>query len=170
VSTVKFSLWPEDANWLASGIAPYDNVNGSNSPLGRLLYADGSTTSAYWRWPAADYGSGDITVELIWTTAASSTSGAVRWEVSMAAITPEEDSQDVETDGLADAVVVDDSHLGTTAKRLMMATAVLTGDSLDSVEAGDHCVLKVSRIGGNGADTMASTAALVEVRISYSDS
>jgi hypothetical protein len=170
VATFDESLWPEDAYWLASGVAPYDNVNGSNSPLGRLLYDAAATESAFWRWQAVAYGSGDITVGLVWTSAASATTGTVRWEVAMAAITPETDSQDVETDGLATAITVDDAHLGTTAKRLMLATAVLTGASLDSVAAGDHCVLKVSRIGGNGADTLVGDAALVEVRLSYSDS
>lgn len=168
MATVKQSLWPEDATFLASGFPAYDKVNGTSSPVGRLLYDASSTESAFWRFEALAYGSGDITVDLIWY-AVNATSGVVRWEAAMAAITPETDSQDVETDGLATAVTVDDTHLGTTSKRLMKATLTISSTSLDGVADGDHCVLKISRIGGNAADTLANDAALVEVRISYSD-
>ena len=167
MATIKQSLWPEDAQLLGSGFPAFDKVNGTNSPVPRLLYDAAATESAFWRLEALDYGTGDITVDLIWY-AVNATTGVVRWEVAMAAITPETDTQDAETDGLATAITVDDTHLGTTSKRLMKATAAITGASLDSVAAGDHCVLKVSRIGGNAADTMANDAALVEVRISYS--
>lgn len=168
MSIIKQSLWPEDAQFLASSFPAYDKVSGTNSPVPRLLYDAAATENAFWRWEALDYGTGDITVQLIWY-ATNATTGVVRWEAAMAAITPETDSQDAETDGVATAITVDDTHLGTTSKRLHTATAVITGASLDSVAAGDHCVLKVSRIGGNAADTMANDAALVEVRISYSD-
>lgn len=168
MATIKQSLWPEDAAYLGSSFPAFDKVNGTNSPVPRLLYDAAATESAFWRFEATDYGTGDVTVDLIWY-ATNATTGVVRWEVAMAAITPETDSQDAETDGLATAITVDDTHLGTTSKRLMKATATITGASLDSVAAGDHCVLKVSRIGGNAADTMANDAALVEVRISYSD-
>lgn len=167
MATIKQSLWPEDAQPLGSAGPAYDKINGTNSPVPRLLYDAAATESAYWRLEALDYGVGDITVDLLWY-AVNATTGVIRWEVAMAAITPETDSQDVETDGLAAAITVDDTHLGTTSKRLHKATAVITGASLDSVAAGDQCVLRVSRIGGNAADTMANDAALTEVRISYS--
>ncbi|MGA5764470.1 hypothetical protein [Nonomuraea bangladeshensis] len=160
------SLWPEDAAVLGSSFPAFDKVNGTSSPVPRLLYDAGTTETAFWRWWAVNYPGGDITVELVWY-AVNATSGVVRWEVAMAAITPESDTQDAETDPLATAVTVDDTHLGTTSKRLMKATATLTGTSLDGVADGDHCVLKVARIGGNAADTMSNDAALIEVRLTY---
>lgn len=165
---VRQSLWPQDAELLATGFPAYDKINGTSSPVSRLLYDAASTESAFWRWEAVAYGTGDITVEILWY-AVNATSGVVRWEAAMAAITPDTDSQDAETDGLATAVTVDDTHLGTTSKRIMKASLALSGASLDGVAAGDHCVLKISRVGGNAADTMANDAALVEVRLSYSD-
>ncbi|MFI6813780.1 hypothetical protein ACIBG7_15270 [Nonomuraea sp. NPDC050328] len=167
MATVKQVLLPEEALHLGSNIAPYDKVNGTNLPVSRLLYDATADEAAFWSLEAVNYGSGNWTVELIWY-AVNATTGTVRWGVSLAAITPESDSQDIETKALATEQTVDDAHLGTTSKRLHKATVTLS--NLDSVAAGDWVALRVRRIGSNGADTLANDAALVQVRISYSDS
>ncbi|MEO3856244.1 hypothetical protein [Acrocarpospora sp. B8E8] len=167
MATVRQVLLPEEAQQIGtSGFAPFDKAVGTNFPVGRLLYAGDADESAFWHLEAVDYGSGDWTVDIDWT-AIDVTSGVVRWGVALAAITPESDSTDVETKALATEQTVDDTHLGTTAKRVMRATIALS--NLDSVAAGDECWLRIRRVGTNGADTMLSDAALTMIRVSYSD-
>lgn len=166
MGTVRQTLLPEEAQVLGSVFPAFDKINGTNFPVSRLLYDASADEAAFWKVDASDYGSGNITADLIWY-ATNATTGVVRWEISIAAITPESDSQDVETKALATAHTVDDTHLGTTSKRLHKATIAIS--NLDSVAAGDQVHVRVRRIGSNGADTMANDAALTEVRLSYSD-
>jgi hypothetical protein len=168
VATVRQTLLPEECQFLASAFPAFDRALGTAFPVARLLYDPGADEAAFWKWEAIAYGSGNITVDLIWY-AVNATTGTVRWEAALAALTPDVDSQDVETKALATAQTVDDAHLGTTSKRLMKATITLTGASLDSIAAGDEAYLRVRRVGSNGADTLANDAALTEVRLSYSD-
>ncbi len=112
------------------------------------------------------YGSGNLTVKVLWY-GDSATSGDVVWGASIAALTPETDSQDIETDAWATENTVTDSHLGTTAQRLH--TASITVSNLDSIATGDYLALRVRRIGGNGSDTMTGDAQVVGVVVEYSD-
>lgn len=170
MATVRQNLLPEDAQFLGANFPQFDKVNGTNGPVSRLLYDASSDERAYFRMEAMAYGSGDWTVDIIWY-AVNATSNVCRWEAALAAITPESDSQDVETKSFATAVAVDDTHLGTTSKRLMKATITLvSGTNLDSVAAGDECWLRISRLGSHANDNMANDAALSSVRVSYSDS
>jgi hypothetical protein len=166
MATVSQLLLPEEAQFLGSSFAQFNKVNGTNLPVASLAYDATATEYAFWKWVAFNYGSGNITVDLVWYADTAST-GVVRWEVAMAAITPDADTQDVETDTLATAQTVDDTHLGTVGQRLHRASVAIAG--LDSVAAGDECWLRVGRIGGNAADTMAGDALLTSVRLSYSD-
>ncbi|MFD8556616.1 hypothetical protein ACFV1N_04895 [Streptosporangium canum] len=166
MATVRQYLSPEEAQFLGSAFPMFDKVNGTNFPVSRLLFDAAATETAYWKFEPLAYGAGNITCDLIWY-AVNATTGVVRWEVALAVITPESDSQDIETKALATAHTVDDTHLGTTSKRLHRATVTIS--NLDSIAAGDEVWLKVSRVGGNAADTMANDAALSSVRLSYSD-
>lgn len=166
MATNKQVLLPEEAQFLGSAFPAFDKVNGTNFPVSRLLYDAAVDEGAFWFLEATNYGAGNITVDLIWY-ATNATTGVVRWGVSIAAITPDSDSQDVETKALATEQTVDDTHLGTTSKRLHKAT--ITVSNLDSVAAGDWVVIRVRRIGSNGADTMANDVALAQVRLAYSD-
>jgi hypothetical protein len=164
MADVYVELHPEEAQFLASSFPAYIKNHGSNFPVSWLAYDAAATETAYWDLTAFAFGDTDITCHLIWG-AASATSGVVRWEVAVAAITPETDTQDVETKAFATAHTVDDTHLGTTAKRLMQAAVTIT--NIDSLAAGDELWLKVARIGGNAADTMTGDAWLRKVRLTY---
>jgi hypothetical protein len=72
----------------------------------------------------------------------------------MAAITPDTDTQDVETDALPTVTQVTDTHLGTVGQRLHRASITLTGAALDTLATGDHVVLRVARVSADAADTM----------------
>lgn len=113
------------------------------------------------------YGSGDLTVDLDWF-ATSATSGVCRWGVSLAAYTPETDSTSILSKAFATEVAVNDTHLGTTAQRVMRAT--LTLDQLDSIASGDLGWLKIARKAADVAnDTMTGDAELIGLFLSYSD-
>jgi hypothetical protein len=86
--------------------------------------------------------------------------------VQMAAITPDTDTQDIETDGLPTTTNVTDSHLGTVVQRLHRAVVTLTGAALDSLAAQDNAVLRVARVATDGADTMTGDAILTYVYVS----
>ncbi|GII84606.1 hypothetical protein Ssi03_25960 [Sphaerisporangium siamense] len=166
MAIVQQYLVPEEAHFLGSAFPAFDKINGTNFPVSRLLYDATNIESAYWKIEAVNYASGSWACELIWY-AVNATTGTCRWRVAVAAITPDSDSQDVETKALATAQAVDDAHLGTTSKRLHKA--VLSISNLDSVAAGDEVWVQVSREANHANDTLANDAALTSVRLSYSD-
>lgn len=163
-------LYPPEAQSGNSTFPQYLRNQGTNSPVTWLAYDAGGTEYAYWELGALNYGASlpDVIVEITWA-AATATSGVVRWEASILAATPETDTTSYEAESFGTAVTVDDTHLGTTAKRLMVATATLTGGALDSMADGDELVFRLGRIGGNAADTMAGDALLKKVLLTWSD-
>lgn len=139
---------------------------GTNFPVEGLAFDAAADEACVAKFIAANYGSGNLTVNLTWY-AANATSGVVRWGAAIAAITPETDTQDVEADTFATENTVDDTQLGTTSKRIQ--TATITVSNLDSLAANDLVFLRIRRVGSNGADTMANDAVLVAVELTYSD-
>ncbi len=139
---------------------------GANFPVVGLAFDAATAENAFWEWRAITYGSGNLTVDLDWY-ADTATSGVVRWGVQIAAITPDSDTQDVETKSFATAQTADDTHLGTTGQRLHRAP--VTVSNLDSLANGDGVWIKVYRDAANAADTMTGDAILVGVTVSYSD-
>jgi hypothetical protein len=166
MATVPREFHPDEAKFGSAAFPQFIKNNGTNGPVSWLAYDAATTETAFWEFTALSYGSGNLTLDIIWG-AATATSGVVRWEAAIAAITPETDSQDPETKAFATALTVDDTHLGTTAKRLMRAT--ITISNLDSLAANDEVWLRIARIGGNAADTLAGDAWLHRAILSYSD-
>lgn len=166
MATVPRGLHPDEAKFGSAAFPQFIKNNGTNGPVSWLAYDAASTETAYWEFTALSYGSGNLTLDIIWG-AATATSGVVRWEAAIAAITPETDSQDPETKAYATALTVDDTHLGTTAHRLMRAT--ITISNLDSLAANDEVWVKISRLGGHANDTLTGDAWLHRAILSYSD-
>jgi hypothetical protein len=131
-----------------------------------LAYDAATEEKAYWKFKASNYGSGDLTLLLRWY-ADSATSGVVRWGAKIAAITPDTDSQDVETKSLATQQVVDDTHLGTTGQRLHNCSIAVS--NLDSIAADDEVWIEISRVAAHANDTMTGDAILVDAELQYSD-
>src|SRR3990167_8656729 len=115
MGTVKQEFDVGAAQFLTSAF-PLITKNGTNIPVLGLLYDPATDEAAFWDFIAHNYGSGNLTLDIYWY-ADSADSGDVVWEAQIAAITPNADSQDVETDTLAAANTVTDSHLGTTRQR-----------------------------------------------------
>lgn len=161
--------WPFPAR---SAVPPATNfaqiwtAAGTNFPVASYRFDATVEQAVFFDFPAAQYGSGNLTVWLDWY-ADSATSGVVRWSAQIAAITPDTDTGSVEAKAFAAAATVDDTHLGTTGKRLHRA--VITVTALDSLAADDDVRLRIARVAANAADTMAGLADLVRVTVSYSD-
>ncbi len=166
MATVYTELLPEGAQYLAANFPAYVKTNGTNFPVTALAFDAAATETAYWRMRAANYGGGNLVAEIEWY-ADSASSGDVVWEASIAAITPETDTQDIETKAFATAQTVTDSHLGTTGQR--EHRALLTISNLDSLADKDDLTLKFSRLGASGSDTMTGDALLVRVVLTWSD-
>lgn len=166
MANVRLDLDPETAVYLAATFPQYDKFNGTNFPVSGLRYDAAADEAAFWKIDAALYGSGNITCDILWQ-ADNATSGNIVWETAIAAITPDTDSQDATTKAFATAQNVTDSHLGTTGKRIMIATITIT--NLDSITASDIVWVRIKRLGSNGSDTMANDAWLLQARLTYSD-
>ncbi len=165
MGTVLQTLDPAAAQFLSSAF-PAAVKNGTNFPVFALAYDAASDEAAFWLIRAVNYGSGNLTFALDWY-ADTATTGDVVLEVQVAAITPDTDTQDVETKALATLNNVTDTHLGTTGQRLHRAS--VTVSNLDSLAANDDVWIRIARDANNAADTLAGDVLLVLASVSYSD-
>lgn len=147
----------------SAGAAP-EIVYGTNFPVPSLRFDAAADEAAFADFAITNYGSGNLTATVFWY-ADTASSGDVIWGAQLAAITPNGDSQDVETKAFAAASTATDSHLGTTGQRLHAVDITLS--NLDSLASGDEVRLRVYR--DAGGDTMAGDAHLVRVLLSWSD-
>lgn len=166
MATIYLELPVEQAEFQSSAPAQIFKYNGTNAPVPALLFDASTNEHAVWVFLASKYGSGNLTCEIDWF-ADTATSGAVKWGVSIGAVTALIDTQDLTTKTLATEQTVTDSHLGTTAKRLHRASVTIS--NLDSLTVGDRVLLKVRRLADDAADTMSGDAALAGLRLSWSD-
>lgn len=168
MATVRQILAPEEAQFLSSAFPQFVKANGTNFPVAGLAYDASTDEAAFWKLRAMAYGSGNLTLNLAWYADTAST-GNVVWEAQIAAITPNTDTQDVETKAFATLNYVQDTHLGTTGQRLHECT--ITISNLDSLAAGDVVWLRIARDanGTNATDDMAGDAILTLSELTYSD-
>lgn len=165
MATQRFPLGLHAVEFLNS-TAPTFAKAGTNFPVRSLKFDAAADEAGFWAFKMpADYVS-DPRLVLIWY-ADTATSGVVRWGGSVAAITPNTDTQDVEADSLAAETTADDTHLGTTAQRLHEIEIDLA--NLDSAAAGDMIFVRVRRVGSHASDTMAGDAQLVHIQVRYED-
>jgi hypothetical protein len=145
-----------------SGFPALKRADGTAIPVSGYGFDAAAIETLFFRFRASDYVSGNIAVDLDWY-ADTASSGAVMWGAQIAAITPNTDTQDVETDALATLATVTTTHLGTTGQRLHRSTITIT--ALDSIAPNDNVDLAVTRQAVNAADTMAGDAILVYVTV-----
>ena len=162
--TVYQAISPQAAKFAATLAPEIVLAQGTNFPVMGLAFDASADEFAYWRWRAIQYGSGNLALDIDWY-AATGSSGTVIWDAAISAITPNVDTQDVETDTFAAISSVTDTHIGTTAKQLHRATIAIS--NLDSLALDDSVMLRLSRDAG---DSMAGDAIVVGVTLSYSDS
>lgn len=165
MATVYQQLEPGAAQLPASAFAALVK-NGTNVPVVGLAYDAAADEAAFWHLRAINYGSGNLTVKVLWY-ADTGSSGDVIWGVQLAAITANTDTQDVETKTLATANTATDTHLGTTGQRLHEID--VTVSNLDSLANGDEVWVRIYRDADAAGDTMSGDAVLVGAVVSYSD-
>jgi hypothetical protein len=166
MATVYQEFSPEAACFPSANFCQYLKPMGTNFPIGVLAYDAATDEEAFWNFEATNYGSGNLTARVYWY-ADTATSGDVVLGCSIAAITANTDTQDVETDALTTENTVTDSHLGTTGQRLHSADVTIS--NLDSLANRDWVTLRLRRVGSNGSDTMAGDCYVVKLVLSYSD-
>ena len=141
-------------------------IAGTNFPVMSWAFDGTTAETIYAQFPLLNYGSGNITLKLHWY-ADTASSGDVVFESALAAITPDIDTQDVETKAFTTANTVTDTHLGTTGQRLHQTS--ITISNLDSAAANDEMWLRIKRLPADAADTMVGDALLVDAWLEYSD-
>lgn len=169
MATVRVQLAPEEAQFLGSAFPQFIKTNGTNIPVSGLAYDASTDEAAFWKLIADNYGSGNLTLDIYWY-ADTASSGTVAWEVQIAAITADTDTQDIETDGLATVQRSSDTHLGTTGQRLHKHSVTIS--NLDSLASGDYLMVRLARDAddtGGGGDTMTGDAIVVLAELNYSD-
>lgn len=169
MATVYLQLDPSAGRFLATNFPGQAQNNGTNFPVAGLAFDAGATTpeAAFWMFRAVNYASGNVTIDLDWY-ADTGTTNAVVWGAQLAAITPNTDTQDVETKAFASAQTVTTSHAGTTGQRVHRST-ITVSTNLDSLAANDDVWLRIYRDSNNASDTLAGDAILIGVTVSYSD-
>lgn len=166
MSIVYYEFSPLEAVFKSTVIPEMKLTQGTNFPVPGLAFADAADEEAYFKFAAINYGSGNLTLTLEWYADSAST-GDVVWGAAIAAITPNTDTQDIETKAFATAQTVTDSHLATVGQRLHSIDLTIT--NLDSIAVGDAVYLKVYRDADNVSDTMTGDAILTCAKLSYSD-
>lgn len=166
MATTRLPLDIGGAQFPATNYPGYVKNYGTNFPVFGLAYDAATAESAYWVFRIPAYGSGNVTVTVDWY-ADTATSGDVVWAAQLGAVTPNTDTQDVETKALATANTFTDNHLGTTGQRVHECDVAVS--NLDSLAPNDVVILRVYRDAANGADTMTGDAILIAVNLSYSD-
>jgi hypothetical protein len=154
----------QDGDVRSSGFPAITRANGTSIPVSGYAFDAAAIETLFFRFRASDYVSGNVTIDLDWYADTAST-GAVMWGAQLAAITPNTDTQDIETDGLPAVTTVTTTHLGTVGQRLHRSSITLSGAALDSLAADDQAVLCVTRQASNAADTMAGDAILTYLSI-----
>lgn len=165
MATVYQQLFPGFVAFPTTNPAQPVEVQGTNFPVPGLAFDDTTQETVYLFFRAINYGSGNLTVTLDWY-ADTAASGNVGFGASLAAITPNTDTQDIETKAFATENTATDAHLGTTNQRLH--TFDIAVSNLDSVAAGDWCCLRLRRDPATSGD-MTGDAIIVGVTLSYSD-
>lgn len=170
MATVKHMLVPEEAEFLGSAFPQLVKNNGTNFPVSGLAYDATTDEAAFWRVVAENYGASNpnLTLKIFWY-ADTATSANVVWEAQIAAITPDTDTQDVETKSLATLNFVQDTHLGTTGQRVHQCS--ITISNLDSLTADDLLFIRIARDanGTSATDDMTGDAILMIAELTYSD-
>lgn len=153
----------------ASNGATRDQIVGANYDVEVLSFAGASTdNTCYTSLPLRNYGSGNLTLSVYWTGDTDTTGNNVRWGAQVGVLTPNTDSTAVGAATLGTAVEANDTHLGTTARRLH--TVDLSGLTVTGLADADELAILLYREASDTVnDTYADEAFMVRCVLSYSD-
>ena len=165
MAQIKHTLLPGEAEFLTN-FPQYVKANGSQFPVSGLAFDAAVDEAAFWRFKAQSYGSGNPLVNIHWY-ADTATSGDVIFSANIGALTPNVDTQDIETKALAGTSTVTDTHLGTTGQRLHLCT--ITIGNLDAIAADDEVYVRLTRDADNAGDSLTGDVIVTLVEFTYSD-
>lgn len=166
MATVRHILEPGDAQFQTANPAAPTLVQGTNFPVPGLAFDATTQETCYFPFAAESYGSGNLTIRIQWY-ADTASANAIVFGASLAAITPNTDTQDVETKAFDTENTASDTHLGTTGQRDHEFSITVT--NLDSLASGDDCVLRLRRVPADAGDTLTGDVIVKRVIIEYSD-
>jgi len=166
MATIRHSFLPSDAYFQSSNPAAPVLFQGTNFPVAGLAFDATTQETVFFRFPAISYGSGNITVTVDWY-ADTATANGITFGASLACITQNTDSQDIETKAFGTEDTASDTHLGTTGQRLHSFDIVVS--NLDSITLLDDVTLRLRRIPSDAGDTMTGDVIVTRVLVSYSD-
>jgi len=166
MATIRHSFLPSDAYFQSSNPAAPVLFQGTNFPVAGLAFDATTQETVFFRFPAISYGSGNITVTVDWY-ADTATANGITFGASLACITQNTDSQDIETKAFGTENTASDTHLGTTGQRLHSFDIVVS--NLDSITLLDDVTLRLRRIPSDAGDTMTGDVIVTRVLVSYSD-
>lgn len=134
-------------------------ATGSNTQLGTLDYADGANSlSAQWIHDLPGDWTGTVGANIVWFT--SATSGDVKWQLATACVATSESGDPAFN--AASTVVQTAQGTASRYNEATIAAVTMTGCA-----AGETLFLKVFRDPADGADTLAATARLVTLELTY---
>lgn len=126
-----------------------------------INFVDASQTFANWAMPMpSDYNGGTITAIFYWMANNVSTN-AVVWGIQARAFN---DGDPIDA-AFGTAQTVTDNNLATRDVNISAATSAITIGGTPA--AGSYVQFRVYRDGANGSDTLAATAELLSIRITY---
>jgi hypothetical protein len=133
-------------------------LTGSNTQLGTMDFADSSDLSAQVHFKLPSDWTGTVAASIKWLT--SATSGDVVWQLSTICVADAETSDPA----FNTASTVTDTAKGTTVQQndASIATVTVTGCA-----AGELMFLKIQRNSGHASDSLAATARLIGLELTY---
>lgn len=167
MANVVIQLDPASARLPATLAATYTSIPagtvGTNPSVMSYAFDGAGTSKNYINlvFRASNYASGNVTVDIDWFSTGTATTGNVKWEAQLCAVTPG-DAQGVTTDSFATANTVT-TTTSTTAKGLTRSTITIT--NLDSLAAEDRVYLQIDRDPAN--DTLNDSVMIDWVTVSY---
>jgi len=131
---------------------------GSNTQYGTMDFADAANLSAQYHLKLPSDWTSTVDAKFVWFTTA--TTNSVVWQLSTICVADAETSDPA----FNTASTVTDAAKGTT---LQLNDATITTVTVTGCAAGELLFLKVQRDSGHASDTLAATARLVGLELTY---
>ncbi len=170
VLTLPFKLWipaaicnnatPSSPGWSFPTSNPGAPAcqTGSNTQYGTMDFADAANLSAQYHLKLPSDWTSTVDAKFVWFT--SATTNSVVWQLATTCVADAETSDPA----FNTATTVTDAAKGTT---LQLNDASLTSVTITGCAAGELMFVKVFRDSGHASDTLAATARLVGIELTY---
>lgn len=160
LSSVIAVLTSKGAMVPSSSAPTQSDVTGTNLGYTVLDYPDASTTNAYWHFtmPPGVGTNKNIIIKIFWISTA--TSGAVTWGASVLGRTSGE--------AFDTAMSANTETTTTTAGSAGQVNITTITINTAGIDADDAVIVRISRNGGGGSDTMTTNARFLEAQLTWS--